>query len=162
MSERRSRSSDPDDDEDSGPGPAEITPPTPPEKQPAAQQPDQPGDIDAPGVDVAPGQILEFERHPGESDAEYMARTRHVVPESQSPTDVVPNRPNISVGQPVPVEGQEGLRHASPPQGQGMPPGGAEGPTSVAGQDEGTEATRAHEPGQAHPPGQSHPPTGER
>lgn len=83
---------------------------------------EQPAEPPEPGP---PGEDLTFQRGPNESDAEFMARTRHTVPVSESPTDVVPNRPNISMGEPVAVEGSEGLRYAVPPEGAGLPPGGA-------------------------------------
>ena len=36
--------------------------------------------------------------NPGETEAEYLARTRNVAVESLSPTDIVPNRPQITFG----------------------------------------------------------------
>jgi hypothetical protein len=44
-------------------------------------------------------QDLQHVRNPGETDAEFLARTRGVVVESQSPSDVVPNQPQISMSQ---------------------------------------------------------------
>lgn len=63
----------------------------------------------APGKDeplgaIAPaGKDLQHVRQPGESDAEFMARTRNVAVISESPTDIVPNTPQITMGQQVPV-----------------------------------------------------------
>lgn len=47
-----------------------------------------------------PGRDLQHERNPRESDAEFLARTRHVAVESTSPTDIVPNTPQITMGTP--------------------------------------------------------------
>ena len=73
----------------------------PAEEAPVQEAPEEPG--------PAP-QNLELERLPHESDAEFLARSKTFVPDSQSPADIVPNRPNIVMGgsQPAPpAEEQE-------------------------------------------------------
>lgn len=83
------------------------------------------GETAPPAAPAPPGQDLRHQRGVNESDAEFMARTRGVVVQSESPTDIVPNQPNISMGQAVPVEGaEEELRYAKPPEGEGLPAGG--------------------------------------
>lgn len=47
-----------------------------------------------------PGQDLQHVRGPHESEAEFLARTRHIAVESTSPTDIVPNTPQITMGTP--------------------------------------------------------------
>src|SRR5262245_54106359 len=44
---------------------------------------------------VASPQDLTWQKEPGETDAEFMDRTRGQVVESQSPSDIVPNTPQI-------------------------------------------------------------------
>lgn len=66
-------------------------------------------------VEVPPGEDLTFQRLPGESDAEFMARTRGVAVVSQSPSDIVPNTPQSTMGVQVPVEGSEGKLVTSVP-----------------------------------------------
>ena len=57
-----------------------------------------------------PGQDLRPVPNPGEDMAEYLDRTRTEVVDSQSPTDIVPNRPQITFGpqqpegEPAPTE----------------------------------------------------------
>lgn len=74
---------------DPGYVPPEGTEPVPPEEG---------GPITA--VPAPPGQDLQHERGPRESDAEFLARTRGVAVNSQSPTDIVPNTPQITMGSP--------------------------------------------------------------
>lgn len=76
---------------------------------PDAPQPDEPLGAIAP-----PGKDLQHVRQPGESDAEFMARTRNVAVKSESPTDIVPNTPQITIGQQVEVG--EGLVAGVPPE----------------------------------------------
>lgn len=66
--------------------------------EPAAEAPA------AEAVPVPPGKDVRIPREPNETDAEYETRTRNVVPVSESPTDIVPNRPNIVINpvQPAP------------------------------------------------------------
>jgi len=71
--------------------------------------------IAADAAAAKPGEDLQHVRQAGETEAEFAARTRNVVVESQSPTDIVPNTPQISMGARVPVEGAEGVSYATPP-----------------------------------------------
>ena len=68
-----------------------------PPEQPAQPEPEQPI-----GPPPPPGQDLSHVRQPGESEADFMLRTRHAVVDSQSPADIVPNQPQISMGPPAP------------------------------------------------------------
>lgn len=77
--------------------------------------PEEQARIAADAAAAKPGEDLQHVRQPGETEAEFAARTRNVVVESQSPTDIVPNTPQISMGARVPVEGQEGVSYATPP-----------------------------------------------
>lgn len=86
-------------------------------------EPGDPGYVDpnapAPeaGVGEAPaGQDLQFVRQPGEDDATFAARTRNVAVISESPTDIVPNTPQITMGTQVPVEGAEGVVYTKGPE----------------------------------------------
>lgn len=91
MSERRSK-------EDPAPEPDPE-----PEAEPIPEPVPEPAPVPA-------AQNLEFERLPHETDAEFLARTAHMVPDSQSPSDIVPNRPNVTMGAPpvaVPAEEEE-------------------------------------------------------
>jgi hypothetical protein len=75
-----------------------------------------PGKDEPLGADLAPpGEDLQHVRRERESEAEFAARTRNVVVESTSPTDIVPNTPQISMGPRVPVEGAEGVSYATAP-----------------------------------------------
>ena len=75
-----------------------------------------PGKDEPLGADLAPpGEDLQHVRREGETEAEFAARTRNVVVESTSPTDIVPNTPQISMGPRVPVEGAEGVSYATAP-----------------------------------------------
>lgn len=67
------------------------------------------------GEAAPPGEDLQHIRQPDETEAEFAARTRNVVVDSQSPTDIVPNMPQISMGPRVPVEGAEGVSYATAP-----------------------------------------------
>lgn len=49
-----------------------------------------------PTVPPPPPQDLQHVRNPGETDAEFLARTRGAVVDSQSPSDIVPNQPQIT------------------------------------------------------------------
>jgi len=97
---------------------------TTPEGEEVILEPGDPGYVDpnapAPEPEEVPaGADLQHVRQPGETDADFAARTRGVVVESQSPTDIVPNTPQISMGERVPVEGQEGVSYAvSPVEGE--------------------------------------------
>jgi len=67
-------------------------------------------------ADVAPPQDLTYEKEPGESDAEFLIRSRQVV-ESESPTDIVPNMPQI---RPFPTEtGEEVMAEGEMVVGEG-------------------------------------------
>jgi hypothetical protein len=66
--------------------------------------------------EVPMGEDLQHVQQPGESDADFAARTRGVVVGSQSPTDIVPNTPQITMGQRVQIEGTD------PPAYVGVPP----------------------------------------
>ena len=96
---------------------------TTPEGEEVILEPGDPGYVDpeeaerqaADAAAAVPGADLQHVRQPGETDAEFAARTRNVVVESQSPTDIVPNTPQISMGARVPVEGQEGVSYATAP-----------------------------------------------
>jgi hypothetical protein len=79
---------------------------------------------------VPPGEDLRLYPNAQEEYANFLARSRGVVVISQNPTDIVPNTPQITMGERVPVADQEGLAYASPPAGQGLPAGGE--PESVA------------------------------
>lgn len=85
--------------------------------QPIQNQPETtPGPDEPLGAIAPPGEDLQHVRERGEGDAEFAARTRNVVVESQSPTDIVPNTPQISMGPRVPVEGTEGaISYATAP-----------------------------------------------
>lgn len=54
-----------------------------------------------------PGQDLRILPEKGETDAEFLARTRNTPVVSQSPTDIVPNTPQISLGNPSPPPAEE-------------------------------------------------------
>lgn len=89
---------------------------------PADRPPDEPvigtlGEVAGP-----PGEDLTHQRLPGESDAEYAARTRGVVVDSTSPSDIVPNTPQTTMGVRVQVEGTD------PPVYVGVPPEALEEP----------------------------------
>lgn len=90
--------------------PLADTPPTDPDAVPP-----EGGEGAAAPVEVPPGEDLTFQREPGESDAEFMARTRNVAVVSQSPSDIVPNTPQSTMGVQVPVEGSEGKLVTSVP-----------------------------------------------
>ena len=62
------------------------------------------------------GEDLQFVRQPGEDDATFAARTRNVAVISTSPTDIVPNTPQITMGTQVPVEGAEGVVYTKGPE----------------------------------------------
>lgn len=68
------------------------------------------------GVHAPPGEDLQHVQQPGESDADFAARTRGVVVDSQSPADIVPNTPQATMGVRVQVEGSD------PPVYVGVPP----------------------------------------
>ena len=83
-------------------------------------EPGDPGYVDPDATPAGPGEApagkdLQHVRQPGETEAEFAARTRNVAVVSQSPTDIVPNTPQITMGAQVPVEGAEGLVHATEP-----------------------------------------------
>ena len=114
-------------------------------------QTQQPGDHPSseaepmtPAEPAPPGEDLTVQREPGESDAAFLARTRHTVVHSESPTDIVPNTPQIGMGQRVQVEGTN-LEYAAPPLESGLPAGGMPEETSTMGEQAGTENVRAHE-----------------
>lgn len=103
------------------------------------QEPMTPGEMGPPGED------LQHYRDPRETDAEFLARTRHTVVHSESPTDIVPNTPQIGMGERVPVEGTDNLEYSSPPPELGVPAGGQPEAVSTMGDQPGTENVRAHE-----------------
>jgi hypothetical protein len=72
--------------------------------------------VDPTAVPGEAGEDLTHVQQPGESDAEFAARTRGVVVDSQSPTDIVPNMPQTTMGERVQVEGSD------PPVYVGVPP----------------------------------------
>jgi len=47
-----------------------------------------------------PGQDLTHPRLPGENDGDYLLRTRGMIVDSKSPTDIVPNTPQITMSAP--------------------------------------------------------------
>jgi hypothetical protein len=63
------------------------------------------GEEPSQAVPPPPAQDLRLIPEKGESDAEFMARTHNTVVDSQSPADIVPNWPQISMG-PQPTEGE--------------------------------------------------------
>src|SRR5262249_3461835 len=69
--------------------------------------PEEPN-VGDPLVAVPAGEDLQHYRQPTETDAEFLARTRNVVVNSQSPTDIVPNTPQATMGPRYDVEGTEG------------------------------------------------------
>src|SRR5262249_49378832 len=83
----------------------------------AAVPVEDPANSPPPSTEPVPaGADLQHVRQAGESDAEFMSRIRNTVVVSESPTDIVPNRPQISRGPRAPVEGQEGLETGSEPE----------------------------------------------
>jgi hypothetical protein len=69
-----------------------------------------------------PGQDLQHVRGPKESEAEFLARTRGVAVESTSPTDIVPNQPQITMGNQNPEpEPEPEPEPASPDSGEKEP-----------------------------------------
>lgn len=75
---------------------------------PGYVDPNAPPPEEAPLVaeEVPPPQDLTHVQQPGESDAEFMQRTRTTVVDSQSPLDIVPNQPQIVMSnqEPTPEE----------------------------------------------------------
>lgn len=73
-------------------------------------EPGDPGYV-APEAEAAvpspPGEDLRLLPEKGETDAEFLARTRTTTVLSQSPTDIVPNKPQISMGNPAPPPAEE-------------------------------------------------------
>ena len=65
---------------------------------PNASPPPVPAGTEGAAAPAPPGQDLRPMPNPGETEAEYLARTRNVAVESRSPTDIVPNRPQITFG----------------------------------------------------------------
>jgi hypothetical protein len=93
---------------------SETPTPAPAPEEDIILEPGDPGYVDpnappaepvAPGppASEAPGADLRLQRNPGETEAEFASRTRATLVPSTSPTDIVPNRPNISMG----LAGQE-------------------------------------------------------
>jgi hypothetical protein len=68
-----------------------------------AEPPPVPAGAEGAGAPAPPGQDLRPVPNPGETEAEYLDRTRGVPVESTSPTDIVPNRPQITFGPQEPV-----------------------------------------------------------
>ena len=84
---------------------------------PSERPPDEPRVQTVPNSEEVPaGEDLQHVQQPGETDAEFAARTRGTVVDSQSPTDIVPNTPQITIGARVQVEGTD------PPVYVGVPP----------------------------------------
>jgi hypothetical protein len=79
----------------------------------------------APVEDVAPPQDLTLTQEPGESDAEFMQRQRSTPVVSESPGDIVPNVPQITMGSQEPVE-----EEAPPEEGEEISPQSGEGETA--------------------------------
>lgn len=81
----------------------------------------EPAGAEGAAAPAPPGQNLEHQRNPGETEAEFQSRTRNVVVESQSPSDTVPNTPQI---RPFPVETppEEVEQPSSPQEGETPPP----------------------------------------
>lgn len=75
-----------------------------------------PGSEEPLGGPAPVGQDLQHVRQPGEDDASFAARTRNVAVISESPTDIVPNTPQITMGEQIPVEGAEGVVHTRGPE----------------------------------------------
>lgn len=79
-------------------------------------------DVVAPGPNetmpppAEPAEDLTHVQQVGESDAEFMQRTRGVVVDSQSPSDIVPNTAQTTMGVRLEVEGSD------PPVYVGVPP----------------------------------------
>jgi len=64
---------------------------------PNAPPPPEPAEAPA-GKDLTPPRL------PGESDGDYVLRTKNLVVQSESPTDIVPNQPQITMStEPPPV-----------------------------------------------------------
>jgi len=65
-------------------------------------EPGDPGYVPPPPeATVPPGpQDLTHPRLPGENDGDYLLRTRGMVVQSTSPTDIVPNTPQITLSTP--------------------------------------------------------------
>jgi hypothetical protein len=99
----------------------------------------------APVEDVAPPQDLTLTQEPGESDAEFMQRQRSTPVVSESPGDIVPNVPQITMGNQEPVEEEvspEEGEEISPQSGEGEPPAER---ASAADLIEQAEAATTHE-----------------
>lgn len=117
-------------------------------------------DVIAPGPNetmpppAEPAEDLTHVQQVGESDAEFMARTRGVVVDSQSPSDIVPNTAQTTMGVRLEVEGSDPPVYVGvppetileepevPPEGE-IPPEGGEG--------EGETRERASSPQQGEP-----------
>ena len=87
------------------PGDPGYVDPTAAQNQPVLEPVPAPAGSEGAAAPAPPGQDLRPMPNPGETEAEYLARTRNVAVESLSPTDIVPNRPQITFGpqEPVPV-----------------------------------------------------------
>ena len=87
------------------PGDPGYVDPTAAQNQPVLEPAPAPAGSEGAAAPAPPGQDLRPMPNPGETEAEYLARTRNVAVESLSPTDIVPNRPQITFGpqEPAPV-----------------------------------------------------------
>jgi len=80
------------------PGDPGYVDPTAAQNQPVLEPAPAPAGSEGAAAPAPPGQDLRPMPNPGETEAEYLARTRNVAVESRSPTDIVPNRPQITFG----------------------------------------------------------------
>ena len=80
------------------PGDPGYVDPTAAQNQPVLEPAPAPAGSEGAAAPAPPGQDLRPMPNPGETEAEYLARTRNVAVESLSPTDIVPNRPQITFG----------------------------------------------------------------
>lgn len=83
---------------------------------PAVEPGSPPNPVPDTAVEAPAGVDLQHVRQPGEDDATFAARTRNVAVISESPTDIVPNTPQITMGEQIPVEGAEGVVHTRGPE----------------------------------------------
>jgi hypothetical protein len=115
-----------------------------PRDTPSAPMPDPPPPGEQPNLLTAPDvppDDLTHQQQPGESDAEFRARTTGVVVDSQNPTDIVPNTAQTTMGVRVQVEGTD------PPLYVGVPPESIEEepPPEIVVEDTQSEEKEAEE-----------------
>lgn len=100
--------------------PGYVAPTTEPSTPAQQEQTDvlAPGPNEGLGAPALPGEDLRAYPEKGESDAEFLARSRNTVVNSQSPTDIVPNTPQISLGNPSPPPAEEVPTQDVAPEGE--------------------------------------------